>query len=211
MLKIDSLTLPYQGQVIENIYLHIEQGERIALVLKNIEDMDIFAKLLLGKTSYVGRYEFEGHEVLNFSSARGAAFRRNEVVYLDFDIQYQNDLTLEKLIMHSLKYSGIYPSKWKLIIDNSSRILGLLDKKKFRLSDLPEIERLRAYLAKAIAVKPKLVVMKEPLLFFSSLRVEDIMDLLNEIRVFNTAFCILTLDHQLKKAVDRSYNLINET
>lgn len=208
MLRINSLSLQHQGKIIHNLNLLLKHGERITLILNTMEEIDILIKLFQGRILYQGNYEFEGQEVIDFSPSRGAAYRRKEAVYLEFDIPYQNELTLEKLIMSSLKYSGIYPSKWKAIINNTSSLLGLSEKKKSKLCDLSEIERLRAYLAKAVAIEPKLVVMKDPDLYFWGLNGNYLKSLLDEIRLFNnTAFCVFALKDDSVKAVDRSYNL----
>ena len=211
MLEINNVTIEYnEGLLVKNFSFLMSYGERVVLKWETEEELDLFIKFLQGKLQVVsGVYKFQEQEVGGFSNTKAAAFRKTDLVYTQFNDPYYNDMSIERLLQLPLKYSGIYPTKWKRMIEKICDKLDLKDSKGEKVLQLPDRKQFSVYVAKAAVIEPKLILMRDPLLYYSGLELYEIQSILDILKATGIAICILSLNYNLAILADKYYSIEN--
>ncbi|WP_192930277.1 ATP-binding cassette domain-containing protein [Alkaliphilus pronyensis] len=166
MIKLNNITVVQNGVVLlENINLTIEKGSWINITDISSHQYLILLKLLEGRLApTIGEYIFDGAQVKEFSKLQRASLRKREALNLAEDSFLNMEKTVIENIRLQLKASGIYPTKFKAIINNILNELALSHIKGNKCSNLKSNEIIQVKLAKAIASSPKLIMLNTDLI-----------------------------------------------
>ena len=209
MLKLSKVSIELNKDfVIEDLDLELNSGEIALLQCKTETELDTFISLLQGRLSpSKGLYEFMGEDVSKFSNTRAASFRKTQLVYVKLKEDFEQNITVEKLLQQPLRYSGIYPSKWKRRLNTVSQLLDIKDIMTKAVSELNSTEALKAYIGKGIVLEPKLVLMRNPILFYTDIQLAGIKVIVDIMKSIGIALCFLDTDIQLQAIVEEHYVL----
>ena len=192
MLEVKDLEVYYgMIQAIKGISFEVNQGEVVALIGANGA----------GKTTTLhtitGLLPVPGHKIVSMGMAHVPEGRR---VFADLSV-YQN-----------LKM-GAYTRKDKEEIEQTlamvyERFPRLKERKDQRAGTLSGGEQQMLAMGRALMSKPKLIVMDEPSMGLSPIFVNEIFDIIKEVR--KTGTTVLLVEQNAKKALeiaDRAYVL----
>lgn len=204
ILNLENICMEKEGEaLIKGLSLRVNAGERLLIEGKSIQ-LEMLVKLLQGKEApRSGVCEFMGRELASLSNSGLSNHRKLKLVYLQLKDSYNSQFTAEGLIQQPLKYSGVYPSKWKKKIVEVSDKLGIGEILKKSMSELTAFEEFKAYIARGIVVEPKLLILLDPLLYFPEVTLEEIMTVLEKLQNIDIAVMILSVNNRWRQQVDQ--------
>lgn len=204
---------PNHVQVLSDINLHIEQGERIAIVGASGSGKSSLLHLLGGlDLPSSGSVWIDGQEMSGLSDKKRGLIR-NE--YLGFVYQFHHllpEFTAVENVAMPLFIRGEDATKAKQKASKLLDEIGLGHRLEHRPIELSGGERQRTAIARALVTEPNVVLADEPtgnLDVNTASAVFDMMMSLNK-RV-GTALVMVTHDNALASKMDKRYHLENGT
>ncbi len=211
LLKVDNLTKNFGGlKAVNGVSFHIEEGELIGLIGPNGAGKTTVFNLI------TGHYEPSGGDIL-FDSRSIARVAPHEVTRLGIARTFQNIRLFGNLSVLDnvriayncrvkygvaqalLRASGFGMEERKLTLD-AQELLALfrLDGKQDELAgSLPYGEQRRLEIARALATKPRLLLLDEPAAGMNPAEVSTLMEMIEFIRK-RFSLSILLIEHQMK-------------
>ncbi|MCU6791350.1 nickel import ATP-binding protein NikE [Paenibacillus sp. WQ 127069] len=189
--------------VLSNVSLTIDEGVCLGLLGSSGAGKSTLGKVILGleKPSH-GQIIFQGQDLYNMSASDRKQARRDlQVVFQDCYSSVNPRMTIEQIIGEPLdNYEIRSPSKQKHVIGELLEMVGL---KAEDMAKYPnqfsggQLQRIN--IARAIALKPKLIVLDESVSSLDMVTQTQILALLNDLkRSFGLSYLFIT--HNLEAA-----------
>jgi len=205
---VDDLVKRFDGfTALDGVTIAVEAGERIGLIGPNGSGKSTLVNCISGIfPCSSGRIVFDGHDI----TALRPHQRRWRGIARTFQIPkpFQRMTTLENVCI-PLEYSGqkYYRSdevrrRAREILDQ----LGLSSKSDKYPGDLTQIDLRKLELARAIAVKPKLLIADEAMAGLASAEVDEMVTLLR--RLVTGGLTIILIEHIMRAVMSFSQRLI---
>ncbi len=167
--------------VLENINVDIEK-QWVVIYGKNLLNLNKLLDVLCGKTKIVnGIYCFEGRNTADFTAREMSYFRKSQAININDNHFLLEEYSVGKNLQMQLKYSGIYPTKIKRIIDRTLSEMEITELKDKLVSELTTIQRLQVMLAKAMVVEPKLICGLAPFVYLNEDEIRAFIQLVRKI------------------------------
>lgn len=209
LLKIDSLSKSFGGlKAVWNVDFTIEEGEIIGLIGPNGSGKTTTINLLTGCLKpNSGTIIFQEKNIAGLPRyqicGRGIS-RTFQLVkpFLEFSV-LQNVMVGRMYGKESTKSLKVAAEESKLYLEK----VGLLDKADKLAKELTLMERKRVELARALAAKPRLLLLDELMAGLNHAEAEDAMNLIRKLKVeFNLT--ILMVEHIVKAIVGLSDRIV---
>ncbi|KAB3532070.1 P-loop NTPase family protein [Alkaliphilus serpentinus] len=160
MIQLKDLSLIKDNDyLLKNINLSVDENEVYLLKGLGIENLKALYGLLEGRLiPSEGDYFFEGRKFYQLSNLEKAFMRKNTIINLLDSAFYNGEFTVQKNLQQQLKRSGLYPTKWKALINETLsqlEIQTIADKKG---DELTPLQLMKAKIAKGAVVKPKVLL-----------------------------------------------------
>lgn len=209
-LRIQNLSVNAGGNtILENINLHIHCGEMVALIGPNGAGKSTLIKSILGQHPYEG--------LINFSTPGVRHRRKLTIGYVPQSPNFDpaESMTVADLFACCMSkrpaFLGLSHSMRQTVLDCLARVRGtkLIDK---RVGTLSGGELQRVLLALALEPIPNILILDEPLSGVDIDGVEELMDMLDEIRkTYDLSILMTTHDFStMEKYADQAV-LIDRT
>lgn len=189
LLRIENATLGYGRKtrghaVLHNVSLTIDAGERVGLIGETGSGKSTLARTLLGLTTvFSGSVHVEGRDLASLRGRPLRAFRRSGVVqyvYQDPLRSLDPDVPVSASVAEGLAIRrGLSPAEINRRVDDALRLVGLdphLSNR--RPEELSGGQRQRIVLARALVLKPRLLILDEPVSALDASSRVHVLDLL---------------------------------
>jgi putative ABC transport system ATP-binding protein len=168
ILRVEGLSKTYgngpeKTVALDHVNLQITKGKLLAVYGPSGSGKTTLLSLLGGldrPTS--GRIYFEGVDVSNMNERRLSRFRRNAFGFVFQNYNLVDELTVLENVMLTMMFDGRPDAERKNRAEQLLRHVGVAGKERRRPSQLSAGEQQRVAVARAVANKPKLVLMDEP-------------------------------------------------
>lgn len=210
LLRAERCSMHFKGlKAVQNFELHLEEGELVGLIGPNGAGKTTVFNMLTGV--YVpteGKIFFQGKEITSNPSWQ---INRGGIARTFQNIRLFGSMTVLDNIRVALNYRvnykmldavlrwGKYRREETRIIEESRELLKLFnldEKRDFLAKNLPYGEQRRLEIARALATKPKLLLLDEPAAGMNNRESTDLMKLISWIREhFNLT--ILLIEHHM--------------
>ena len=207
MLKIENLEVYYGViQAIKNVSFEVNQGEVIALIGANGAGKTTILHTITGLVAAKsGNIEFEGTNLLKTPA--------HKIVSMGMAHVPEGRRIFQQLSVYENLKLGAYTRNDKDEFEESlhnvyKRFKRLEERKNQIAGTLSGGEQQMLAMGRALMSKPKIILMDEPSMGLSPLYVNEIFDIINEIRSSGTT--VLLVEQNAKKALsiaDRAYVL----
>ncbi len=206
-LHTENLVKKYHSRtVVDHVSIEVEQGEIVGLLGPNGAGKTTSFYMIVGLIRpREGRIFLDDEEITTLPVYKRA---RKGIGYLAQEASVFRNLSVEDNLRAVLEMSG-FPKQEQ--IDRVESLLtefGLLKIRKNKGIQLSGGERRRTEIARALALKPKFILLDEPFAGVDPIAVEDIQGIVSHLR--NKNIGILITDHNVHETLsitDRAYLL----
>lgn len=196
LLKIDHISMEFGGlTAVKDLDLELEQGEIVALIGPNGAGKTTVFNMITGVYKpTLGRIYFEGHDITGYRSdlitKLGIArtfqnIRLFKGLSVLENVLIANHLHLKSGYLENILKLPRYRREEKLMLEQSTALLervGLKEHLNIQAGSLPYGLQRRLEIARALATKPKLMLLDEPAAGMNPKEAEDLTGFIKEIR-----------------------------
>lgn len=206
-LRTDNLVKKYRSRtVVKDVSVEVEQGEIVGLLGPNGAGKTTTFYMIVGLiTPYSGKIYLD-----NVDITKEPVYKRAQkgIGYLAQEASVFRKLSIEDNIMAVLEMSKMSKEEQRERLENLIDEFGLQKIRKSLGIQLSGGERRRTEIARALALKPKFILLDEPFAGVDPIAVEDIQDIVGKLKEKNIG--ILITDHNVHETLsitDRAYLL----
>lgn len=200
MIKFKNITFAYDGSTsnaLENINLHINKGEWVALVGHNGSGKSTLAKLLIGLICpSLGEIWLE-NMLLNESTVWDFR-KRIGIVFQNPDNQFVGT-TVEDDVAFGLENAGIARADMLKRVKESIEKVGMQNFLKHEPHRLSGGQKQRVAIAGVLALEPDVIILDEATSMLDPKGKREVLDTINELKQ-NKKMTIISITHDLEEA-----------
>jgi lipopolysaccharide export system ATP-binding protein len=193
-----------QKKVVEDVNMQLFPNEVVGLLGPNGAGKTTTFYMIAGLIRPdCGQVVLNGEDISNLSIYDRA---KNGLIYLPQEVSIFNDMSVSDNIMAVLEMSEKNPIRRQEQLKELMDEFGITHIKNLMGSVLSGGEKRRVEIARALAAKPKYILLDEPFAGVDPIAILDIKKLIIRLKKFNIG--ILITDHNVKDAlslIDRSY------
>ncbi|HSH50387.1 MAG TPA: LPS export ABC transporter ATP-binding protein [Bacteroidales bacterium] len=206
-LRTENLIKKYRSRTVVNkVSVDVKQGEIVGLLGPNGAGKTTTFYMIVGLiTPYSGKIYLDNDDI-----TKEPVYKRAQmgVGYLAQEASVFRKLSIEDNIKAVLEMSGMTKEEQKERLENLLDEFGLQKIRKSLGIQLSGGERRRTEIARALAIKPKFILLDEPFAGVDPIAVEDIQEIVGKLKEKNIG--ILITDHNVHETLsitDRAYLL----
>lgn len=206
-LRTDTLIKKYRSRtVVKGVSVEVKQGEIVGLLGPNGAGKTTTFYMIVGLiTPFSGKIYLD-----NIDITKDPVYKRAQkgVGYLAQEASVFRKLSIEDNIMAVLEMSKMSKEEQRERLENLIDEFGLQKIRKSLGIQLSGGERRRTEIARALALKPKFILLDEPFAGVDPIAVEDIQEIVGKLKEKNIG--ILITDHNVHETLsitDRAYLL----
>jgi lipopolysaccharide export system ATP-binding protein len=206
-LHTNNLVKKYRNRtVVDHVSIEVEQGEIVGLLGPNGAGKTTSFYMIVGLIRpREGRIYLDNEEITNLPVYMRA---RKGIGYLAQEASVFRNLSVEDNLKAVLELSGFTKQEQAERVEELLNEFGLQRIRKNKGIQLSGGERRRTEIARALALKPKFILLDEPFAGVDPIAVEDIQTIVSQLR--NKNIGILITDHNVHETLsitDRAYLL----
>lgn len=206
-LHTDNLIKRYHSRtVVDHVSIEVEEGEIVGLLGPNGAGKTTSFYMIVGLIKpNEGKIFLDDEEITSLPVYKRA---RRGIGYLAQEASVFRSLSVEDNIRAVLEMSGFPEWEQKERLETLLNEFGLNKIRKSKGIQLSGGERRRTEIARALALKPKFILLDEPFAGVDPIAVEDIQSIVSHLRSKNIG--ILITDHNVHETLsitDRAYLL----
>lgn len=206
-LYTENLVKKYKNRTVVNrVSIEVEQGEIVGLLGPNGAGKTTSFYMIVGLIRpKEGRIFLDDEDITQLPVYKRA---RKGIGYLAQEASVFRNLSVEDNIRSVLEMSDLPKNEQKERLESLLSEFGLHKIRKSKGIQLSGGERRRTEIARALALKPKFILLDEPFAGVDPIAVEDIQEIVSKLRAKNIG--ILITDHNVHETLsitDRAYLL----
>ncbi len=206
-LHTENLVKKYRNRtVVDHVSIEVEQGEIVGLLGPNGAGKTTSFYMIVGLIRpREGRIFLDEEEITTLPVYKRA---RKGIGYLAQEASVFRNLSVEDNLRAVLEMSGMTKNEQEERVESLLNEFGLRRIRKNKGIQLSGGERRRTEIARALALKPKFILLDEPFAGVDPIAVEDIQSIVSHLR--NKNIGILITDHNVHETLsitDRAYLL----
>jgi lipopolysaccharide export system ATP-binding protein len=206
-LHTEDLVKKYRSRtVVDHVSIEVEQGEIVGLLGPNGAGKTTSFYMIVGLIRpREGKIFLDNEEITTLPVYKRA---RKGIGYLAQEASVFRNLSVEDNLRAVLELSGLPKREQAERVELLLNEFGLLKIRKNKGIQLSGGERRRTEIARALALKPKFILLDEPFAGVDPIAVEDIQSIVSHLR--NKNIGILITDHNVHETLsitDRAYLL----
>lgn len=206
-LYTENLVKKYRNRtVVDHVSIDVEQGEIVGLLGPNGAGKTTSFYMIVGLIRpKEGKIFLDDEEITSLPMYKRA---RKGIGYLAQEASVFRNLSVEDNIKAVLEMSSMSKTEQEERLESLLDEFGLRRIRKNKGIQLSGGERRRTEIARALALKPKFILLDEPFAGVDPIAVEDIQDIVSKLKTKNIG--ILITDHNVHETLsitDRAYLL----
>lgn len=198
-------------KAVDHVSFELREGETLGIVGESGSGKTTLAMAILGLQQYTGRVHFEGNSITDLSNKALRSYRRfMQLVFQDPFGSLSPRLSVSEIIGEGLEVHEPTLSKneREKRISQSLKEVGLDERTRHRYPhEFSGGQRQRIAIARAIILKPKLVVLDEPTSALDRAIQKEILDLLRALQKAK-GLSYLFISHDLKVVRSMSHHIM---
>lgn len=209
-IRIESLLFrwPFSGFTLSVPHLHLNSGTSVAIIGPSGSGKTTFLKLLTGiEQPESGLIQCDNTTLTRLDKNRSRAFRQESIGYVFQDFKLIEYLSVQENILTPWRLAESSKQSKATMENRAAELmvrLALIPLKRRPISQLSQGERQRTAIARALLLKPGLVIADEPTGNLDPENKTLVRDLLlNEIAQQNSTLIMVTHDRSLVEGFDR--------
>ena len=215
LFRTINLTRVYRTDEVETLAL-----DRVNLAVREGEFLAVMGPSGSGKTTLLnilglidqptdGMVYFMGVEVSRASEREKAALRRGNIGFVFQNFNLIDELTVYENVELPLLYARVPARERRRRVTEVLEQLGMAHRSRHYPRQLSSGQQQRAAVARALAVRPRVVLADEPTGNLDTLNGDEIMRLFAEMNTSGTTFVIVTHDPTYASYADRVVHILD--
>ena len=188
-----------QVEALKNLSFSVEEGEYVAIMGESGSGKTTLLNILAALDKPTGgQVILNGKNIVDIREKEISAFRRENLGFVFQDFNLLDNFSLKDNIVLPLVLSGVDYKEMERRITPIAAQLGILDILGKYPYEVSGVQKQRAAVARALIIKPELVLADEPTGALDSKATEDLLTLFNKIN--ERGQTILMVTHSTKAA-----------
>ena len=198
MIRTNNLKKVYQTEEIEttalnNVNIEVKEGEFVSIMGPSGCGKSTLLNLLgLLDNPTSGEYWFLGEEVSSYSERQRANVRKSNIGFVFQSFNLIDELTVFENVELPLLYLGVSASDRKKQVHSVLEQMQMMHRRNHFPQQLSGGQQQRVAVARAIVVKPKLILADEPTGNLDSARGDEVMQMMTELHEQGTTIIMVT-------------------
>jgi putative ABC transport system ATP-binding protein len=197
-------------RALSTINVAIEKSEYVAIMGPSGSGKSTLLNLLgLLDRPDAGRYRLEGRDITTLSSDELAAVRRQRIGFIFQSFHLIPRLTAAENIALPLMLSGVPPDVREKRVQNVLGKVGLQSRARHRPDELSGGQRQRIAIARAIIMRPAMLLADEPTGNLDRHTGQDVTELLESLTAAGTTLIVVTHDPAMGRRARRRLLMVD--
>ncbi len=215
MIKAKNLNKTFRTEEIETLALRdasfeVNDGEFIAIMGPSGCGKSTLLNILgLLDNPTSGSYEIDGREVATLKEKERTSIRKGQIGFVFQNFNLIDELTIEENVELPLQYLGIKSSQRKEMVKTALKRMNISHRAKHFPQQLSGGQQQRAAIARAVVMRPKLILADEPTGNLDSKNGREVMELLTELNREGTTVIMVTHSKHDASYAHRVINLFD--
>lgn len=195
---------------LRSVDLEVMTGDYLAIVGPSGSGKSTLLNVLglLDRPSH-GTYHLDGRDVGNLSDADRAGLRAERLGFVFQSFHLLGHRTALENVMFGGMYQGVKRSERRERAIAALDRVGMLHRATFRPDKLSGGERQRVAVARALAVRPSVLLCDEPTGNLDSVTTESVLALFDELVSDGLTVCVITHDRQVADRARRRVSIVD--
>ena len=215
MIEMHGLTKAYRTSDIEttaldNINLEVKDGEFIAVMGTSGCGKSTLLNIIgMLDSPDSGRYSVLGEDVADYSEARLADIRKQNIGFIFQSFNLVDELTVAENVMLPLLYQKVAAAEREQRVQTVLERVGIAHRADHRPQQLSGGQQQRVAVARAVVNNPKLILADEPTGNLDTVNGEEVLELLNQLNRDGTTIVMVTHDPRHADHASRVVNMLD--
>ena len=205
MIKFENITKIYSPNIValEDVNFEVQKGEFVLIVGRSGAGKTTLIKLLLREEEPTkGKIFFEGEDVFSIPKKRLPSYRQKiGVIFQDYKLLATKNVY--ENVAYAMEVMGAQEAEIKRDVPKVLELVGLEDKAYNFPAELSGGEKQRTAIARALIVRPEVLVADEPTGNLDPYHTKDIIELLQKINSFGTTIILATHDRAIVNSLEK--------
>jgi len=205
MIRFENITKIYPPNIValEDVSFEIKKGEFVLIVGRSGAGKTTLIKLLLREEEPTGgRIFFEGKDIFSIPRKRLPSYRQKiGVIFQDYKLLSAKNVY--ENIAYAMEVMGACEAEIKRDVPKVLELVGLEDKAYNFPAELSGGEKQRTAIARALIVRPEVLVADEPTGNLDPYHTKDIIELLQKINSLGTTIILATHDRDIVNSLKK--------
>ena len=202
MIKINNLEKKFgKLEVLKNINMNVNKGEIVAILGPSGSGKSTLLRCMnLLETPTNGEIIFDGKNILDKKSDINKVRQDIGMVFQHFNL-FNNMSIMDNITLAPIKVKKMDKASAEKIGSELLNRVGLLDKKDAFPAQLSGGQKQRIAIARALAMKPKVMLFDEPTSALDPEMVKEVLDVMKELAAEGTTMVVVTHEIGFAKEV----------
>lgn len=215
MIKATNLNKTFRTEEVETLALRdasleVNDGEFIAIMGPSGCGKSTLLNILgLLDNPTSGSYEIDGREVAKLKEKERTSIRKGQIGFVFQNFNLIDELTIEENVELPLQYLGVKSSQRKEMVKAALKRMNISHRAKHFPQQLSGGQQQRAAIARAVVMRPKLILADEPTGNLDSQNGREVMELLTELNREGTTVVMVTHSKHDASYAHRIINLFD--
>lgn len=198
MIQLNNLSKSYRTDEVETTAL-----DKVSFEIKEQEFVAIMGPSGCGKSTLLnilglldnptsGEYHFIGKEVSRLSETQRAHMRKSNIGFIFQSFNLIDELTVFENVELPLIYQKISSSERKKRVEETLERMGIMHRRNHYPQQLSGGQQQRTAVARAVVIKPKLILADEPTGNLDSQHGDEVMKILTELNEEGATIIMVT-------------------
>lgn len=205
MIKLKNVTKIYPGNktALRGVTFNVASGEMVSIVGQSGAGKSTLIRLLMAEEAPTkGRIVVGGWDITNIKHKEIPGLRRQiGVVFQDYKLLPRKSVA--ENVAFALEVCGERSSIIKTVVPQVLSIVGLKEYANRYPAELSGGEQQRVSIARALVLRPKLLLADEPTGNLDTINAREIIDLLTKINEFGTTILLVTHNRDVVNSLKR--------
>ena len=189
---------------LDHVSLHVEAGEYVAVIGPSGSGKSTLMNIIgcLDQADS-GTYILNGKPIKKYRERQLARIRNRQIGFIFQGFNLLPKLTAYENVELPMIYQGIRARKRKMLAKEALERVGLGERMKHRPNQLSGGQQQRCAIARALAVKPSLILADEPTGNLDSKTGKEIMAMFKELHEAGNTILLITHDQKVARCAER--------
>lgn len=197
-------------RALDGIDLDIEKGDLVAIVGHSGSGKSTLMNMLgCLDTPTSGKYVLDGQDVASMTDNQLADVRNKEIGFIFQGFNLISNLDAVENVELPLVYRGVSKNERKQLAMEALKSVGLEDRMKHKPNEMSGGQQQRVAVARAVAVKPPIILADEPTGNLDTKSTQEIMEILKELHRSGRTVIIITHDEEIASQAHRVIRILD--